>query len=67
MAKLRYSETTLIFRSLKIIDLLFKTSVPSYEETHYISITKTSRLMLFREIIRAYFNNHTNPRNTLCW
>jgi hypothetical protein len=40
-------------------------SVP-HRETHYVSATKPNRLMLFREIIAVYCENHTEHINTLC-
>jgi hypothetical protein len=46
--------------------LVFKNSVRISQETHYVSATKPNRLMLFREIIAVYFENHTKHRNTLC-
>jgi hypothetical protein len=33
---------------------------------HYVSATKPNRLMLFREIIAVYCENHTEHINTLC-
>jgi hypothetical protein len=36
------------------------------QETHYVSTTKPNRLMLFREIIAVYCENHTDHINTLC-
>jgi hypothetical protein len=38
----------------------------STQETHYVSATKPNRLMLFREIIAVYCENHTEHINTLC-
>jgi hypothetical protein len=39
--------------------------VRTSQETHSVSIT-TNRLMLFREIIAVYYENHTEHINTLC-
>jgi hypothetical protein len=36
------------------------------KETHYVSTTKPNRLMLFREMIAVYCENHTEHINTLC-
>jgi hypothetical protein len=36
------------------------------QETHYVSTTKPSRLMLFRERNAAYCENHTKHTDTLC-
>jgi hypothetical protein len=35
------------------------------QETHYVSATKTNRLMLFRETVAVYCENHTEHTNTL--
>jgi hypothetical protein len=43
-----------------------QSSVRTYQETHYVSATKPNRLMLFREIIAVYCENHTERTNTLC-
>jgi hypothetical protein len=44
---------------------LFKSSVPTSQETHCISIIKTNWLVLFREIIAVYSENHTKHINTI--
>jgi hypothetical protein len=44
----------------------FKHSVRTSQETHSISITTTNRLMLFRETVAVYCENHTEHTNTLC-
>jgi hypothetical protein len=41
-------------------------SVRASQETHYVSTTKPNRLMLFREIIAVYCENHMEHTNTLC-
>jgi hypothetical protein len=41
-------------------------SVRTAQETHYVSATKTSRLMLFRETVGVYCENRTEHTNTLC-
>jgi hypothetical protein len=43
-----------------------QSSVRTSQGTHYASATKPNRLMLFREIIAVYCENHTEHRNTLC-
>jgi hypothetical protein len=43
-----------------------QSSVRTSQETHYVSATKTNRLMLFREIIAVYCENHTEHTNALC-
>jgi hypothetical protein len=36
------------------------------QETYYVSATKPNRLMLFRETVTVYCENHTEHINTLC-
>jgi hypothetical protein len=43
----------------------YKNSVRTSQETHYVSATKPNRLMLFREIIAVYCENHMEHMNTL--
>jgi hypothetical protein len=43
---------------------MYKNSVRTPQETHYISTTKTYRLMLFRETNTLYCENHTERTNT---
>jgi hypothetical protein len=43
-----------------------KHSVRTSQETHHVSATKTNRLLLFREIIVVYRENHMEHINTLC-
>jgi uncharacterized protein YchJ len=38
----------------------YKYSVHTSKETNYVTATKTSRLMLFREVIADHFENHEN-------
>jgi predicted Zn-dependent protease with MMP-like domain len=45
---------------------LYENSVRTSQETHYVSATKPNRLMLFREMISVYCENHTEHINTLC-
>jgi hypothetical protein len=40
-------------------------SVRTSQEAYYVSATKPNRLMLFREIIAVYCENHTEHINTL--
>jgi hypothetical protein len=44
---------------------MFNNSVPTAKKTK-VSISKISWLMLFREIIAVYPENHTKPINTFC-
>jgi hypothetical protein len=41
-------------------------SVRTSQETRYVSATKPNRLMLFRERIAVYCENHMEHTNTLC-
>jgi hypothetical protein len=41
-------------------------TVRTSQETHYVSTTKTNRLMLFRETVAVCCENHTEPTDTLC-
>jgi hypothetical protein len=45
---------------------MFKNIVPTIQETHCKSITKPNPLMLFREIVADYCENHTEHTDTLC-
>jgi hypothetical protein len=47
--------------------MTYKHSVRTSQETHYISATKTNRLMLFGETVAVYCENHTEHTDTLCW
>jgi hypothetical protein len=48
------------------MELIYKNSVLTSQETRRFSYTKTNRLMLFREIIAVYCENNTEHINTLC-
>jgi hypothetical protein len=43
-----------------------KHSVCTAKKTQYISITKINWLVLFREGIANYYENHMKPTDTLC-
>jgi hypothetical protein len=45
-------------RLYKIIKILYTDSVRASHETHYVSATKPNRLMLFRETVAIYCENH---------
>jgi hypothetical protein len=52
---------------LRIFFIIYnKKSVRTSQETHYVSTTKTNRLMLFKETVTVYCENHTEHINTLC-
>jgi hypothetical protein len=42
--------------------MLFKNSVRTSKKTPYFTITKINWLMLFKEIIAVYSENHTNTQ-----
>jgi hypothetical protein len=44
----------------------FKNSVCTSQKAHLITITRTTQLMLFREIIALCSENHTEHVNTVC-
>jgi hypothetical protein len=43
----------------KLVQLIFKNSVRTANKTQHFSITKINWLMLFKEIIAVYTENHT--------
>jgi hypothetical protein len=43
---------------------MFKSQAAASQETHYVSATKPNRLMLFRETVAVYCENHTEHINT---
>jgi hypothetical protein len=40
-------------------------TVRTSQETHYVSATETSRLMLFTKTVAVYYENHTEHTNIL--
>jgi hypothetical protein len=44
----------------------YKNPIRTSQETHYISATKPNLLMLFRETVTVYCENHMEHTNTLC-
>jgi hypothetical protein len=46
--------------------VLSKTNLGTSQETHYVSVTKPNRLMLFRGTVAVYCENHKEHTNTLC-
>jgi hypothetical protein len=46
--------------------MIYKNSVRTSQETHYISTTKPNRLMLLGETVAVYCENHTEHTDTLC-
>jgi hypothetical protein len=45
--------------------MIYKNLVRTSQETNYISATKPNRLMLFRETVDVYCENHTKNTDTL--
>jgi hypothetical protein len=45
---------------------IYKNSVHTSQETHYISATKPNRLMRFGERVTVYCENHTEHINKMC-
>jgi hypothetical protein len=61
------------WRALPESAAIFRTSVRTSQETHYISATEINQLMWFGETVAVYCENHTEHRyspyltgNTLC-
>jgi hypothetical protein len=48
--------------------IIYNNSVPTSQEKHYVSATKTkpNRLMLFRKTVAVYCENQREHTNTLC-
>jgi hypothetical protein len=46
--------------------VIYTNPVRTSQETHYVSATEPNRLMLFRETVAVYCENHTEHTNTLC-
>jgi hypothetical protein len=44
--------------------MLFKNSVRTSKRTPHFTVTKIDWLMLFKEVIAVYSENHTKPVNT---
>jgi hypothetical protein len=59
-------QTTVPVRQLQIMQIIYKNSVRTSQETHYVSATKPNRLMLFGETVAVYCENRTEYINTLC-
>jgi hypothetical protein len=41
-------------------------SLCTLKETNYVFATKPSRLVLFRQTVAVYYENHTENTNTFC-
>jgi hypothetical protein len=51
---------------MKLASMTYMNSIRTSQETHYISATEANRLMLFRETVAVYCENHAEHINTLC-
>jgi hypothetical protein len=60
----KVSEQVKSLESLETIRII--NPVRTSQETHYVSITRPNRLMLFRETVAVYCENHTEHTDTLC-
>jgi hypothetical protein len=47
------------FKGFFFFKIIYKDSFRTSQETHYVSATKLNRLMLFRETVAVYYENHT--------
>jgi hypothetical protein len=45
--------------------MVYKNPVRTSQGTHYVTATKTNRLMLFGETVAVYCENHTEHKYTL--
>jgi hypothetical protein len=45
---------------------VYKNSVRTSQETHLVSATEPNRLMLLKETVAVYCENHTEHTDTLC-
>jgi hypothetical protein len=50
----------------KLLLIIYTNPVRTSQETHYVSATKPNRLMLFRETVAVYWENHTEHTDTPC-
>jgi hypothetical protein len=46
--------------------VLYTNPVHTSQETHYVTATKPNQLMVFRETVTVYCENHTEHTNSLC-
>jgi hypothetical protein len=51
---------------MKLVNILVKNSVCTSKRTPNFTITKINWLMLLKEIIAIYSENHAKPINTKC-
>jgi hypothetical protein len=60
-------EGTLTLQGLNLTWIIYINSVCTSQETHYVSATNTSRLMLFRKMAAVYCENKMKYTNTVFW
>jgi hypothetical protein len=58
--------SALSFERLSFFQTVYKNVVRTTQEIYYISATKPNLLMLFRETIAVYCENHMKHTNALC-
>jgi hypothetical protein len=60
------SGKTFIAVMLIFFIIIYENLVCTSQETHHVSATKTSRLMLFRGTFAVFCDNHAEHTDTLC-
>jgi hypothetical protein len=50
----------------KYVYIIYKNSVRTSPETQYVTTTKPNQLMLFRETVTVYCENHMEHTDTFC-
>jgi hypothetical protein len=50
----------------QLVQIIFKNSVRTAKKTLHFTITKINLLILFKEIVAVYIENHTKHINTKC-
>jgi hypothetical protein len=55
-----------VFLKTEFLLNIYTNPVRTSQETHYVSITKPNRLMLFGETVAVYCENRTEHTDTLC-
>jgi hypothetical protein len=48
------------------IQILYNNTLRISQKTHYVSTTEPNRLILFRETVAVYCENHAEHIDTLC-
>jgi hypothetical protein len=50
----------------EFFQLMYKSSVPTSQETYHFSAAKVNRLILFKEIFAVYCENHEEHTDSVC-